>query len=180
MTCHSKGQFAPYSISVPTETLFIKQHLMIHHYTPDLWLRIFLINWNIWVFYEFNLKKIPVRENLKSCIQFVLLSKQHSQNQQKLMLKSMALGTIDTRALTPLNMGVSCCLCRLRLGNAFNSINQVFSNKQKFPKMKKKLNICRFQAVTVDTDTPGKTRRAWNTKDLIYIYMTRKNSTVAN
>lgn len=44
----------------------------------------------------------------------------------------------------------------------------------------KKISICRFQAVTIDTDTPGKTRHAWITKDLIYIYMTGETETVAN
>lgn len=58
------------------------------------------------------------------------------------------------------------------------SINQVLLNKQKFAKMKKP-GICRLQVVTIDTDTPGKTRRAWTTKD--FIYMTEgKTQTVAN
>lgn len=50
------SQSALGSTSVPAETLFIKQHLIIY-YTPDLRLRVFLINGNIWLFTDYDIFK---------------------------------------------------------------------------------------------------------------------------
>lgn len=90
------------------------------------------------------------------------------------MLTSMSSGPKDFRVLTSLRHGHSCCLST-EAEQCFHFLLIKYSQTSR-NFLKWKTSICGLQVVTIDTDTPGKTRRAWNTKDLIYMAGKNRNS----
>lgn len=123
------------------------------------------------------LKKIAVRENLRDINQMCALKQTAFPASAEVKAYKCVLRAHRLQSAYSSRHGHSCCLST-EAEQCFHFLLIKYSQTSR-NFLKWKTSICRFQVVTIDTDTPGKTRRAWNNKDLIYM-TEEKTETVAN